>query len=203
MKSQIIPTYVFAEMTPNPATMKFVADRAVIEPGKVAEYNSFEEADQDPGLPGKLFNFPFVDGVFVTSNFITVAKTPNVEWDMISMELREFISKYLMENEYATTAASDPTPQADDSKSPLVEQVLPETDAEKQIVHLLDEFVRPAVEGDGGRIDFKSFKEGRVTVTLRGACSGCPSSTQTLKGGIENLLKSKMPEVLEVVAEEL
>lgn len=196
-------------MTPNPATMKFVADRPVIETGKVAEFNSAKDASKDSGLAAHLFKFPFVQGVFITSNFITVAKTPSIEWEMISAELREFISQHLMENEFAATTsgtASTNTSEALGEAAPKTSEGVsyaPQSEVEKTIITLLDEYVRPAVEGDGGRIDFKSFRDGVVTVTLRGSCSGCPSSSQTLKGGIENLLRSKMTEVKSVVAEEM
>lgn len=204
MSDKIIPTYVYAAATPNPTNMKFVADRPIITNGYKAEYGTASEAMGKSDLAVQLFNFPFVEQVFVSSNFVTVAKNNSIEWEDIQNELREFISKFLMQNELAVTHHEElPVPGQDNQKEEPIGHAAPTSDDDKEIITLLDEYVRPAVEGDGGAIDFRSYHDGVVTVALRGACSGCPSSTQTLKGGIENLLKSKMSGVKEVVAEAL
>ncbi|NND78175.1 MAG: NifU family protein [Flavobacteriales bacterium] len=188
-------------MTPNPKTMKFVADRLLVDDGAIVEYLNIGEAKGSSMLAEKLFSFPFVQAVFVMNNFITITKTENIEWDMVSTELREFIQRYLMENKVVIEKM--PEPVASDTSHSSAMQVSDPSEYDAEIKHLLDEFVKPAVESDGGAIDFKSFDQGVVTVSLRGACSGCPSSTVTLKNGIENLLKTKIPAVKEVVAESL
>ncbi len=201
MEATATPVNIYAEMTPNPATMKFVSNRLIIIGDDVVEYTSKEQTIGSSKLAEQLFNFPFIKGVFIAGNFITLTKIESVSWDMVTLELRVFIKSYL------------------DSGSPAVEK-MPETsndeavadahneapvitsEMDQKIVDILEEYVRPAVEGDGGAIHFKSFDEGKVTVVLKGACSGCPSSTVTLKSGIEALLKQFIPEVTTVVAEE-
>lgn len=202
----MIPTNVYAEMTPNPKTMKFVADRLLVEGNGVAEYASVRETKGSSQFAEKLFGFPFVKGVFIMSNFITITKTEEIEWDMIVYELREFIREYLVANEkvveHLPEKAEVNADPAKSSSSAADEEVIP-TEFDDQIKTILRDYVQPAVENDGGLIDFKSFKDGVVTVTLRGACSGCPSSISTLKGGIETMLTQMMPEVKTVEAEEL
>lgn len=200
----MIPTNVYAEMTPNPKTMKFVADRVLVPGNGVAEYATIADAKGSSVLAEKLFGFPFVQGVFIMSNFITVTKTDSIDWDLIVYELREFIREYLMENEVAVEKVPEPKNEVNQKQAIKKEEedVVP-TEFDDQIRQILAEYVQPAVESDGGLIDFKSFKDGVVTVTLRGACSGCPSSVSTLKGGIETMLTQMMPEVKAVEAEEL
>lgn len=198
-----VPVNVFAEMTPNPATMKFVADKMLIADGQVAEYLSVEDTRGSSGLAEQLFQFPFVKGLFVAANFITVTKTDAVQWDMIMLEMRQFIKDYLTENDEIITQTPSKADEPHQPRENPHDEVKAGTEEEQQIIDLLEEYVRPAVESDGGAIHFKSYQDGVCTVTLRGACSGCPSSTATLKGGIENLLRSYLPELKEVVAEEL
>ncbi|MEM7162029.1 MAG: NifU family protein [Bacteroidota bacterium] len=198
--SEIYPTYVYSEMTPNPATMKFVADRHLVDEGTIVDYLEPKEAKGSSRLAEELFNFPFVKGVFIMNNFVTVTKTDGIDWEMVKHELREFIQRHLMENKVVVQHIPEPKPVQKSNSA--IENLTP-SEYDEQIKQLLDEFVKPAVEGDGGAIDFKSFNQGVVTVSLRGACSGCPSSSVTLKSGIENLLKSKISAVKEVIAEEL
>lgn len=200
--SKIFPTSVYAELTPNPKTMKFVADRDLIDNGLAVEYFSAGETKDSSELAGMLFNFPFVSGVFISSNFITVTNNGQISWDLVNYELREFIREYLLKNELVVTKL--PVSKKTAIKNEVIDNSpVAASEFDEQIKDLLEEFVRPAVEGDGGAIDFKSFQHGIVTVSLRGSCSGCPSSLVTLKDGIENLLKSYIVEVREVVAEEL
>lgn len=206
-----IPTEVYAEMTPNPATMKFVSNRMLIEGGQQVEFTSKEQCAEASPLAEELFNFPFVKAVFISGNYVAVAKDESLGWEMIVQQLRGYIRDWLAENEVAVAFVPENLePSADFDNEPEVNtpdalnvdySKMGPTEHDQEIRFLLDEFVRPAVEQDGGAIDFKAFHEGKVYVQLRGACSGCPSSTQTLKGGIENLLKSKMEVVEEVVAE--
>jgi len=206
-----IPTSVYAEMTPNPSAMKFVADRVLISGGIQVEYRSKAEASGSSPLAEELFNFPFVTNVFISSNFVTVTKDDSLGWELIVMQLREYIREWLMENEITVSAIpseliqrTKSTPLAAESgdAEPTDYSSFEKTDFDDQIRSLLEEFVRPAVEMDGGAIDFMAYKDKKVYVQLKGSCSGCPSSTATLKGGIENLLKAKMPDVVEEVVAE-
>ncbi len=199
MERKVIPTSVYAELTPNPNTMKFVADRKIIEGNLSAEFASKAECRPHSPLADDLFNFPFVKGVFVSNNFVTITKNDTIEWDFVTMQLREFVRDFLLENQLAVVSVPE---KKEAEKKQSGEITVEPSDYDEEITRLLEEFVRPAVERDGGAIDFKSYKDGKVTVIMKGACSGCPSSTQTLKDGIENLLKSMLPEVKEVVAEE-
>jgi Fe-S cluster biogenesis protein NfuA len=193
-KERKIPVEVYAEVTPNPESMKFVTSRILLQ-DETVEYASVEEAVNCP-LAIQLFNFSGVKKVFITSNFITITKDPGLDWFDITNILREFIRGFLMSGEPVFIIFPDSKPSPE--KTITTQPSSPE--AEEKIKQLLDEYVRPAVEGDGGAIHFKSFENGIVNVVLKGACSGCPSSTVTLKAGIENLLKQMMPEVQEVVA---
>lgn len=199
------PVNMYAESTPNPATMKFVADVMLVTDGNTAEYVNQQEAKGSSSLAEALFNFPFVSGVFIASNFIAITKTEALQWEYVSEELKAFVLDWLQNNEVIIENVPEErevevTEKGNTEKVSSAPQIV--TDADKKIFELLEEFVRPAVESDGGAIDFQSFDEitGTVTVVLKGACSGCPSSTATLKGGIESLLKTHMPEVQEVVA---
>ena len=214
MSTTKIPTNVYAEMTPNPTTMKFVADRPLVSDGHQLEFLNPEQAALCSPLAAELFNFPFVTGVFISGSIVAVTKDESLGWEMIVNQLREYIREWLMDNEFAVEsdkveAALNLPGEASSELSPdeniapvdfIKEADIEPSEHDNEIKRLLDEFVRPAVEQDGGAIDFVAYKEGSVYVHLRGACSGCPSSTQTLKGGIEQLLKSKLDAVQDVVA---
>ena len=193
-----VPVTVYAEMTPNPSTMKFVANKYLLITGESVEFNSLAETKGFSPLAEQLFQFPFVKGVFMASNFVTVSKTDALSWDFITMELREFIKNWIADGK--DVLIQMPIPKPVETQNQEQKEYAP-SEYDDAIMALLDEYVRPAVEGDGGAIDFRSFNDGVVTVALRGSCAGCPSSTATLKGGIENLLKQHLPEVKEVVAE--
>lgn len=193
----MIPVNVYAESTPNPSAMKFVCSMLLLSEGTV-EYASPKECENSP-LAQQLFAFSGVRGVFITSNFVTVTKVEEADWLDLAGILREFIRGFLMEGAKVFTNPVTVVNQA--VNHPAKETVTPENATEGEIVRLLEEYVRPAVESDGGAIHFRSFHDGVVTVALKGSCSGCPSSTMTLKSGIENLLRQMIPEVKEVVAE--
>lgn len=197
-----IPITVYVEMTPNPNTMKFVANKYLLITGESVEFNSKAEAKGYSPLAESLFDFPFVKGVFFAANFVTIIKNESISWDFVTMELREYIKNWLADGKDVLVQMPAPKPKESTDESKPVKHFEP-TEYDDAIRSLLDEYVRPAVENDGGAIDFVGFEEGIVTVALRGSCSGCPSSTATLKGGIENLLKQHLPEVQEVVAESL
>jgi len=198
-----VPVTVYAEMTPNPSTMKFVANKYLLGTGDSVEFKTKAEAKGYSPLAEELLTFPFVDGVFIAANFVTVTKTDNLSWDFITMELREFVKTWLSEGKDVLIQMPSPiTVKAESSEAgEQPSKIYEVSEYDDAIRDLLDEYVRPAVENDGGAIDFLGFEEGVVTVVLKGSCSGCPSSTATLKGGIENLLKQYLPEVKEVVAE--
>jgi NFU1 iron-sulfur cluster scaffold homolog, mitochondrial len=195
MSEKKIPVAVYSESTPNPATMKFVANHMFLKDGGTIEFTSPDQTEDAP-LAARLFTFPFVTGVFFAKNFITISKNDAVEWMEITNEMREYLINYLTAG--YPVFNKKPQTQAGSNIPPV-----PQNQQEERITEILQEYIRPAVESDGGAIDFKKFEEGKLTVTLRGACSGCPSSTITLKNGIEQLFKRMMPEVKEVVAEEL
>ena len=202
----MIPVTVYSEMTPNPSTMKFVANKYLLPTGASVEFDSKASAKGFSPLAEALFDFPFVAKVFVASNFVTVAKTDNVPWDFITMELREFIREWISFGKEVLIAMPSQIQEDDlDESVPasIENKSIPTFEAsaiDDAIMDLLDQYVRPAVANDGGAIDFLGYKDGTVTVMLKGSCAGCPSSTATLKGGIENLLKQHLTEVKEVVA---
>lgn len=203
METRKTPAVIYAESTPNPVAMKFVANRLLIGNGNTVEYNNKSEAKGSP-LALELFNFPFITGVFITGNFITLIKSDSVAWNDVTLELREFIQQYLNEGKVVINEMpqqEDDKISAEDSPDHGVTHVEPKTESEARIIELLEEYIRPAVEQDGGAIYFKSYQEGIVTLMLKGSCSGCPSSSMTLKAGIEGLLKRMIPEIQEVVAE--
>jgi Fe-S cluster biogenesis protein NfuA len=194
-----IPFTIYAESTPNPTTMKFVANRVLLEEG-LAEYTSVEEAKGSP-LALKLFGFPFVTGVFIQSNFITVMKSDMIGWEDVVMELREFIRDYLNKGGEVVTEFTPGTVQTKEELAATTVHAEAQSELEEKIIAILDNEIAPAVAQDGGNITFKGYENGVVNVVLRGACSGCPSSTVTLKSGIETLLKNRLPgEISEVVA---
>jgi len=197
-----LPVSVYAEMTPNPATMRYVSSRMLVPDGRMVEFRTPEEAEAVSPLAAHVFNLPFVTGVFISGNFITVTKNNSIEWDLVQIELREYIQEYL-NTDGRVVNADAPAQKLADANERAVTHAEPATDAERQIIAVIDEYVSPAVAGDGGHIAFRSFTDGVVAVDLRGSCSGCPSSMVTLKGGIENLLKQMVPGVREVVAVEL
>ncbi|MES2381901.1 MAG: NifU family protein [Bacteroidota bacterium] len=182
---------VYAEQTPNPETMKFVFNKMVL-PDEAEDYPTKEKANASP-LAKSLFEFSFVNGVFVMNNFVTITRAPGGEWDEIVPIVKEFLKAYVEAGEPISYKSDKSSIEGSDNI--IVAQIL----------DVLDTYIKPAVEGDGGMISFKSFDEesGLVTVELKGSCSGCPSSTVTLKKGIEGLLTRMVPQVKEVVAESL
>lgn len=201
-----VPVSVYAEMTPNPAVMKFVANKRLIEFDSVEIKNIEEAADCE--LASKLFHFPFVKEIFVSGNYLSITKFNIIEWDDVAMEIRTFMTEYLSKNsgfimeEPGTKVVSQPASD-DPGSSAAPGVVLPNIeelgDIEKRIVDILEEYVKPAVQGDGGNIAFISYEDKKVNVLLQGACSGCPSSTATLKSGIQNILQQMLPTLVDDV----
>lgn len=183
---------IYAEASPNPESMKFVANVAFLPSGISVDYATKEDAEHSP-LAQELFDFDYINRVFVAANFVSVTKNPETNWVEVIPEIRSYIKAYL------ESGKSVFSKMPEKQEAPKVSET-PTGELDQKIIDLLNEYVRPAVEQDGGNIEFVSFDAGIVTVELQGSCSGCPSSTVTLKSGIENLLKRMVPEVLEVRA---
>jgi NFU1 iron-sulfur cluster scaffold homolog, mitochondrial len=183
-------------MTPNPETMKFVANK-LLYPGKSIDFPDEASAKPSP-LAQQLFTFPFIKSVFVASNFVTLTKTDaNQDWQDVIPEIKQFLKEYLEEGKAVINEEELATIKLESSN----EVTGDDTDVVVRIKELLENYVKPAVEMDGGAIQFKSYENGKVNLVMQGSCSGCPSSTITLKAGIEGMMKRMIPEVKEVVAE--
>ncbi len=186
---------IYTEMTPNPETMKFVANK-LLYPGKSVDFPDTESAKPSP-LATELFGFPFIKAVFIASNFVTLTKTAETDWNDVIPSVRMFLKEYIEEDKLIVNEEEVSAMKQDSSN----EVGADDDDVVKRIKELLDNYVRPAVEMDGGAIQFKSYEAGTVNLALQGSCSGCPSSMITLKAGIEGMMKRMIPEVREVVAE--
>ena len=186
---------IYTEMTPNPETMKFVANK-LLYPGKSIDFPDVETAKPSP-LAIELFGYPFIKAVFIASNFVTLTKTADTDWSDVIPSVRQFLKEYLEEGKPVINEEEIVTSKKDSSNEISVD----DDDVVKRIKELLENYVKPAVEMDGGAIQFKSYDEGVVNLMLQGSCSGCPSSMITLKAGIEGMMKRMIPEVKEVVAE--
>ncbi len=180
--------HIYLESNPNPNSMKFVANQVLIPEGMSFDFPDASSASEAP-LAQELFSYPFVDRVFYMANFITVTKKEDIEWLEIQDMLKKHIQSFLESGKLVLDSRTEEAPAVAEE----------ETETVKKIKTILDEYIRPAVEQDGGAITYHSFKDKKVTVTLQGSCSGCPSSTITLKAGIENLFKKLMPEEVEEV----
>ncbi|PQJ80505.1 NifU family protein [Polaribacter porphyrae] len=193
------PIEVYAETTPNPSVMKFGTNKALTQTD--VEFKNIDEASKSSPLAQSLFNFPFIKEVFISDNYISITKYDMVEWNEVFAEVRTFIREYLVEGK--TIIKELPSKSSLEKKDEKVTQKVELEGVSAQIVDILDEYIKPAVAGDGGNIAFRSYDEQNkvVSVILQGACSGCPSSTATLKNGIETLLKEMLPnQINEVVA---
>jgi NFU1 iron-sulfur cluster scaffold homolog, mitochondrial len=188
---------IYTEMTPNPETMKFVANK-LLYPGKSVDFPEESSAGPSP-LAKELFTFPFIKSVFIASNFVTLTKTGETdEWMDVIPTVKQFLKEYL-ENGGVVINEDDLAAVKQQTASNTVDA--DDDDVVKRIKELLENYVKPAVEMDGGAIQFKSYADGVVNLALQGSCSGCPSSMITLKAGIEGMMKRMIPEVQEVVAD--
>ncbi len=193
------PIMLYTEQTPNPESLKFVTNRMNYK--GTADFKTADLAKEWSPLADALFQKPFVKGVYICNNFVTVTKELNYQWDDIMLDLKSFIKEYLEAgNEVIKEGYQDAI-----AEMVIADSDIDYSDEDKEIVkkikELIDTYVRPAVEMDGGNIEFKSFDKGIVNVILQGSCSGCPSATVTLKSGIEGMLKRMVPQVTEVVSE--
>ncbi|WP_417354336.1 NifU family protein [Flavobacterium sp.] len=184
-----VPSTVYVESTPNPAVLKFVSNKRLTK--TPAEFKNIDETLASP-LAKELFKFPFVKEVFIDENYISVTKYAVTEWDEITAEIRSFIKVFIEEGKTVIDESLiQKTPQSEKQQEAYFDSL---DVTSQRIINILEEYVKPAVAGDGGNIAFDSYdeKEKRVKVILQGACSGCPSSTFTLKSGIENMLKDML-----------
>ena len=182
------PVNLYIEANPNPNSLKFVANFMLVPEGKSFDFPDVESAGSSP-LARELFAFDYVERVFYMNNFVTVTKSEQVDWTEVRGQIKTCIKDYLDSGK-------------DVFDETAIEEIIEEGDPEliARIKGVLDEYVKPAVEQDGGAIVFKDFREGTVNVSLQGSCNGCPSSTITLKAGIENILTTMIPEVKKVEA---
>lgn len=187
---------IYTEMTPNPETMKFVANK-LLYPGKSIDFADESLAGPSP-LAKELFSFPFIRSVFIASNFITLSKTSDTDdWQDVIPTIKQFLKEYL---ENGGVVVNDD--EVANTKQEASNEVgADDDDIVKRVKELLENYVKPAVEMDGGAIQFRSYNDGTVNLMLQGSCSGCPSSMITLKAGIEGMMKRMIPEVKEVIAE--
>lgn len=189
-ENQKIPVTVYAESTPNPTVMKFVSNKKLVL--QTVEFKNIDEAKNAP-LAKELFHFPFVKEVFLDENYLSITKYDMAEWEEITSELREFVRSYLEQGKEVITEDHLTATNEEPSEKTTIREIQLD-DTSKEIVAILDEYIKPAVASDGGNILFDSYdqQEKLVRVVLQGACSGCPSSTFTLKNGIENMLKEML-----------
>ena len=187
-----IPVSIYAESTPNPSVMKFVANKKLVS--ESVEFKNIDEAKHSP-FAQKLFHFAYVKDVFMNENYVSITKFDIKSWDEVMMEIREFMRTFIENGntiiEHYPSKDNNKKSSSPGNKNPL----------DDQIISILDEYIKPAVASDGGNIQFDSYDPTKksVQVILQGACSGCPSSTLTLKNGIENMLKEMMPGKIENV----
>ena len=184
---------LYTESNPNPNSMKFVANYMLVDNGESYDFPNKKSAANAPLALSLFESFDFVDRVFYMNNFVTVTKTDAIGWE----EARILVSQLIKEN-----LENEQPLLLDETETPT-ESVEEEDEIITQIKSVLDEYIKPAVEMDGGAITFDSYDEGVVKVLLQGSCSGCPSSTVTLKAGIESLLQRAIPEVKSVEAKEV
>lgn len=186
--------FIYTEATPNPNSMKFVLNFELAPEGLSYDYTSLDEAsatDKSSPLATELFGHAFIKRVFISSNFVTITKDEATQWEDVLVNLKQYFKAYF----------EDKKPVFAEETMKSLEITANDSETVQKIKLVLNDYIKPAVESDGGAINFHSFNDGVVKVLLQGSCSGCPSSTITLKAGIENLLTRMVPEVKEVVAE--
>ena len=190
------PVTVYAESTPNPGVQKFVANKKLV--AQTFEFTSIEEAKLSP-FATALFQFPFVKSIFIDKNYVSVTKYDIVEWESITLELREFIKSFIEDGKEMVSASAAKNLEKTTTQLDTAYEALDDTS--KEIINILEEHIKPAVASDGGNIVFESYNADTKTVKviLQGACSGCPSSTYTLKSGIEAMLKEMLAGRVEIV----
>ena len=190
---------LYTEQTPNPETLKFVMNRIIYK--GIADFKNAEQAYNWSPFASALFDFPFVKGVYLCNNFVTITKESEMEWNDIMLELKEYIKSYVADSKPIILEGYQEYLDQHEKDNPVMQYNEADAELVKRIKDLIETYVKPAVEMDGGNIEFKAYDQGIVYVIMQGSCSGCPSSTVTLKAGIEGMLKRMIPEVKEVVSE--
>lgn len=193
------PVMLYTEQTPNPETLKFVLNRIIYK--GIADFKQADQAFDWSPFASALFEFPFVKGVYMCNNFVTITKESAVEWNDIMLELKEYIKSWIAEDKPIIAEGYQAYMDQQEKDNSTIQYSEADAELVKRIKELIETYVKPAVEMDGGNIEFKAFDQGTVYVIMQGSCSGCPSSTVTLKAGIEGMLKRMIPEVKEVVSE--
>jgi len=190
---------LYTEETPNPESLKYVTNRMLYR--GIAEFKEKDTAAQWSPLATTLMELPYVRSVYFNNNYVTITKEFNYEWTDMMLKLKEFVKNYLEDGGVVIKDGFAEYAEQLEAASNAVQFTGEGGEIAKKVKDLIDMYVKPAVEGDGGNIEFKAFENGKVYVTMQGSCSGCPSSTVTLKAGIEGMLKRMVPEVTEVVQE--
>ncbi len=194
------PVLLYTEQTPNPESLKFVTNRMLFK--GTADFREEELAREWSPMASAMFDLPYVKGVYICNNFVTLTKEFNYAWEDIMLKAKEYIKNYVEEGgKIVNDGFVEAMEKLEAERGASYEYSEDDAELVKKIKDLIDTYVKPAVEMDGGNIEFKRFDKGVVTVVLQGSCSGCPSSSVTLKSGIEGMLKRMVPEVTEVVAE--
>jgi Fe-S cluster biogenesis protein NfuA len=194
------PVLIYTEQTPNPESLKFVTNKMLYS--GTADFRTRELADEYSPLAAALFDLPYVKSVYICNNFVTLTKELNYAWEDLMIRTKEFIKEYIVsEKPIIHEGFAEAMSDLEEKRMSEITYSEDESEMVKKIRELIDTYVKPAVEMDGGNIEFKSYHDGIVTLTMQGACSGCPSSTVTLKSGIEAMLKRMVPQVREVVQE--
>lgn len=194
------PVMLYTEQTPNPESLKFVTNRMVYK--GTADFREEALAKDWSPMAAELFEMPFVKGVYICNNFVTITKEFNYDWADIMLKVKEYLKDYIGEEKPVLKEGfEEAMAKIEEERGASYDYTENEAEIVKKIKDLIDTHVKPAVEMDGGNIEFKSWDQGKVVLVMQGACSGCPSSTVTLKQGIEGMLQRMIPEVKEVVAE--
>jgi len=194
------PVMLYTEQTPNPESLKFVTNRMLYR--GTADFREEELAIEWSPMAKEIFELPYVKGVYISNNFVTITKEFNYAWEDIMLPAKEFIKTYIIEEKpIVKDGFTEAMEKIEAERGVSYDYTEEEVEIVAKIKELIETYVKPAVEMDGGNIEFKSFDKGVVTVILQGSCSGCPSSTVTLKSGIEGMLKRMVPEVTEVKSE--
>ena len=193
------PVMLYTEQTPNPEALKYVTNRLLYR--GIADFKEKDLAAEWSPMANSLMELPYVKSIYFNNNYVTVTKEINYDWSEIMLKLKEFIKDFIENGGEVVKEGFAEFAEQQRNQSNASQFAGEDGEIAKKVKELIDPYVKPAVEMDGGNIEFKAFEKGRVFVTMQGSCSGCPSSTVTLKAGIEGMLKRMVPEVTEVVQE--
>lgn len=193
------PVMLYTEQTPNPEALKYVTNRMLYR--GIADFKEKDLAASWSPMAASMMELPYVKSVYFNQNYVTVTKELNYDWEDIRLVLKEFIKEYIEQGGTVINEGFDAYVDTVNAAQHAQQFAGEDGEIAKRVKDLIDTYVKPAVESDGGNIEFKAFDKGRVYVIMQGSCSGCPSSSVTLKAGIEGMLKRMIPEVTEVVQE--